>query len=102
LALEGEINTQVQIGGIPVNPGDLIVADVKRHPDPAGGACSRLIEASEARERREVWVREELHKRRKLSDISNAAEKVKHRWTGISLRLKFSARFHQQRRHGVG
>ncbi len=77
LALEGEINTQVQIGGVPVNPGDLIVADVNGVLVIPQALAPKLIEASEAREQREVWVRAELHKGSKLSDISNAAEKVK-------------------------
>jgi len=77
LALEGEINTQVLIGGVPVNPGDLIVADVNGVLILPASLAPQLIEASEAREHREVWVRAELHKGRKLSDISNAADKVK-------------------------
>ena len=77
LALEGEINTQVQIGGVPVNPGDLIVADVNGILVLPPKLAAEVIEASEARERREIWVREELRKGRKLSDISGAAEKIK-------------------------
>jgi 4-hydroxy-4-methyl-2-oxoglutarate aldolase len=77
LALEGEINTVVQIGGVPVNPGDLVVGDVNGILIVPANLAPELIDASETREQREGWVRAELHKGRKLSDISAAAEKIR-------------------------
>ncbi len=76
LALEGEINTQVQIGGIPVNPGDLIVADVNGVLVVPQELAPKIIEACDAREKREVWVREQLKKGEKLSEISKSAERL--------------------------
>lgn len=79
LALEGEINTVVQIGGVPVNPGDLVVGDVNGIVIVPANLAPELIDPSETREQRETWVRSELHKGRKLSDISAATEKIRAR-----------------------
>ena len=52
LALEGEINAQVQVGGVPANPRDLVRADSSGvlilDPEIAG----RLVEEAEARQER--------------------------------------------------
>ncbi len=76
LAMEGEINTQVQIGGVPVNPGDLIVADVNGILVVPQELAPKIIEACEARELREVWFRGELKKGARISDLGKAAEKI--------------------------
>jgi 4-hydroxy-4-methyl-2-oxoglutarate aldolase len=73
---EGEINTPVQIGGVPVHPGDLIVADSNGVLVLSPAAAASVIEASEAREKREAWVRAELLAGRPLSDISGARARV--------------------------
>jgi 4-hydroxy-4-methyl-2-oxoglutarate aldolase len=76
LAVDGEINTQVQIGGAPVNPGDLVVADsdgiVVMPPDVA----ARIIDISEEREKRGLWIQEQLKKGAKISELSKSAEKI--------------------------
>jgi regulator of RNase E activity RraA len=77
LGLEGEINIPVQVGGVVVNPGDLIVADVNGVLVIPQVQAAQLIESSEAREKREIWVRDELKKGRPLADISGAAEKIR-------------------------
>ncbi len=79
---EGEINTPVQVGGVPVHPGDLIVADANGVLVLTPEAAAAVIEASEAREKREAWVRAELHTGRALSDISGAAARVRGRIQG--------------------
>lgn len=79
---EGEINTPVQVGGVPVHPGDLIVADANGVLVLTPEAAAAVIEASEAREKRETWVRAELHTGRALSDISGAAARVRVRIQG--------------------
>lgn len=79
LALEGEINTPIQVGGVPVNPGDLIIADTNGVLVLSPLLAGKLIDACEAREKRETWIKEELHKGRLLSEISGASEKLKAR-----------------------
>jgi len=82
LALEGEINTPIQIGGVPVNPGDLIVSDTNGILVLPPMLAAKLIDACESREKREIWIKEELVKGRPLSEISGASEKLKARMTG--------------------
>ena len=74
---DGEINTPVQIGGVPVHPGDLVVADANGVLVLTPEAAAAVIEAAEAREKREPWVRSELLAGRALSDISGAAARVR-------------------------
>jgi len=73
LATDGEINTPVQVGGVPVNPGDLLVADVNGILVLPQELASKIIEA---REKREVWTRAELQKGASLSELTKAAEKL--------------------------
>ena len=76
LALDGEINVPIQIGGAPVKPGDLVVADsdgiVVMPPDVA----ARIIDISEEGEKRGPWVRDQLLNGAKISEISKAGEKI--------------------------
>jgi len=79
LALEGEINTQVQIGGVPVNPGDLVVADSNGVLIMSPEVAERVVDEAEKRQLRELWVQEQLRKGVKISDLSQAAEKIRAR-----------------------
>jgi regulator of RNase E activity RraA len=79
LAEDGEINTQVQFGGVPVNPGDLVVADSDGILIMPPHLASELLEQAEARQKRGAWVQQELKKGVKISELSGSAEKVRAR-----------------------
>jgi len=79
LAEGGEINTQVQIGGVAVNPGDLIVADSDGILIMSPETAAELVEQAEARQKRGAWAQEKLLKGAKISDLSGSAEKVQAR-----------------------
>jgi regulator of RNase E activity RraA len=79
LALEGEINTQVQIGGVPVSPGDLVVADSNGVLILTPEMAAQMVEESESRQKRGLWVEEQLRSGVKISELSEAAEKLRAR-----------------------
>ncbi|MGD9317124.1 MAG: RraA family protein [Anaerolineae bacterium] len=79
LALEGEINTQVQIGGVPVSLGDLVVADSNGVLILTPEMAAQMVEESESRQKRGQWVEEQLRSGVKISELSGAAEKLRAR-----------------------
>jgi regulator of RNase E activity RraA len=82
LAVQGDVNVPVQVGGVSVNPGDLIVADSNGVLVLPPDVAAAVVDAAEARQKRELWVRAELKKGRPLSDISGAAGRVCARMEG--------------------
>lgn len=76
LGLGGAINVPVQVGGVVVHPGDLVLADddgvVVLRPEQARS----LLAVCQQREAREQWVREELARGRSLAEISGARRLV--------------------------
>ncbi len=79
LAESGEINTQIQIGGVAVNPGDLVVADSDGILILSPEAAAEMVDQAEARQKRGAWVQEELLKGAKISEMSGSAEKIRAR-----------------------
>ncbi len=79
LAESGEINTQVQIGGVAVNPGDLVVADSDGILIMSPEAAAELVDQAEVRQKRGAWAQNELLKGAKISEMSGSAEKVRAR-----------------------
>ncbi len=75
-SIGGEINVPIQVGGVPVHPGDLILGDDNGIVVIPADQAAALLPLAEPREAREAYVREELLKGRPLSDISGAAAKV--------------------------
>lgn len=76
-AEQGDINVNIACGGVPVRPGDVILADengiVVVDPD----AIPAILEVAEPRQQREAWLRGELLAGRALSELSGAAAKLK-------------------------
>lgn len=76
LAMDGEINTVVQCGGVSVSPGDIILADdngvLVLQPD----KIEELVEHCEPIAQREPTTRKRLHSGEHLSAISSANEKI--------------------------
>jgi regulator of RNase E activity RraA len=79
LAEDGEINTQVQIGGVTVNPGDLVVADSDGILIMSPEMAQVLVKDAEARQKRGAWAQEELLKGTKISELSGSAAKIQAR-----------------------
>jgi regulator of RNase E activity RraA len=79
LAEGGEINTQIQIGGVVVNPGDLVVADSDGILIMSPETAAEMVAQAEARQKRGAWAQEELMKGTKISELSGSAEKVRAR-----------------------
>jgi regulator of RNase E activity RraA len=79
LAESGEINTSIQIGGVVVNPGDLVVADSDGILIMSPELAAELVEQAEARQKRGAWAQEQLLKGAKISELSGSAEKVRAR-----------------------
>jgi regulator of RNase E activity RraA len=79
LGLEGEINTQVQIGGVPVSPGDLVIADSNGVLILSPQMAAQMVDESEARQKRGRWVEEQLRAGKKISELSGSAEKLRAR-----------------------
>ena len=77
LAMEGEINTTVQIGGAPVNPGDLVVADSDGIVIMPPAVAAQIVDKAEVGESRSAWIREELLNGTKISELSGAAAKLR-------------------------
>ena len=77
LAMEGEINTPIQIGGVPVNPGDLVVADSDGIVVISPETAARIVDTAEEREKRGLWFQEQLMKGVKISELSGSAEKIR-------------------------
>lgn len=77
LALEGEINIRIQVGGVPVEPGDLVVADSNGILIVPPEVAEAVVDEAEQRQKRELWVQEQLRKGVRLSELSKAAEKLK-------------------------
>ena len=75
LGLDGAMNVPVSVGGVAVNPGDIILADesgvLVLDPKTAEGHAKTAL----AKQDREVWVLEEM-KKRPIGDISGATAKV--------------------------
>ena len=79
LALEGEINVPIQIGGVTVHPGDLVVADSDGILILTPEMAAQVVDEAEARQKRGLWVRDELLKGTRISDLTKAADKIRAR-----------------------
>ena len=77
IAPAGEINGLIQCGGVPVAPGDIVLADdngvLVLPPD----RIAEIIDSCEARVRREDVLRRELRAGRSLADLSGVNERLK-------------------------
>jgi 4-hydroxy-4-methyl-2-oxoglutarate aldolase len=73
----GEINTVIQCGGVPVAPGDIVLADdngiVVLPPD----HIAAIIDACEERVRREAMMRARLRAGESLPEITGANERIR-------------------------
>jgi regulator of RNase E activity RraA len=76
LALSGEINTPIQCGGVPVSPGDIVLADDNGVLILPPDLIPRIIDACEARVQRQLVMRERLRAGVSLADLSGANEKL--------------------------
>lgn len=74
---QGEINTPIACGGVPVHPGDVVLADENGIVVIAPEAIETVLAVAEPRQAREAWLRRELAAGRRLSDLSGAAAKLK-------------------------
>jgi 4-hydroxy-4-methyl-2-oxoglutarate aldolase len=79
LAEGGEINTPIHIGGVVVNPGDLVVADSDGILVMTPEIAAEIVDHAEERQKRGAWIQEELKKGAKISELSGSAEKVRAR-----------------------
>jgi regulator of RNase E activity RraA len=77
LAEGGEINTQIQIGGVTVNPGDLVVADSDGILIMTPDLAAKVVDQAEARQKRGAWAQEKLSEGAKISELSGSAAKVR-------------------------
>ena len=77
LALMGEINTTVQIGGVPTSPGELVVADSDGIVIMPPAVAAQIVDKAEVGESRSAWIREELLNGTKISELSGAAAKLR-------------------------
>ena len=76
-AEQGDINVTIACGGVPVRPGDVILADENGIVVVAPDAIPAILEVAEPRQQREAWLRGELLAGRPLSELSGAAAKLK-------------------------
>lgn len=73
----GDVNVAIQCGGVPVNPGDIILADENGIVVlPEAIDLEEVLREAEPRQKREVWLREQLAAGKRLSDLTGAAEKL--------------------------
>ena len=79
---QGEINVDIACGGVPVRPGDVILADENGIVVIAPAALEAVLAVAEPRQAREVWLKQELAAGRRLSDLSGAATKLKEHMPG--------------------
>jgi regulator of RNase E activity RraA len=77
LALDGEINVPVQIGGVPVNPGDLVVADSSGVLFLPPGVARAIVDDAEARQERGARIERQLAEGARISELSGARDKLK-------------------------
>ena len=77
LAEGGEINTPVQIGGVTVMPGELVVADSDGILIMTPEVAAQMLEQAEARQKRGAWAQDQLLKGTKISELSGSADKVR-------------------------
>ncbi|MBM3926787.1 MAG: RraA family protein [SAR202 cluster bacterium] len=66
---EGAVNVPVHVGGVVVSPGDLVIADDDGVVVASSKDAARLLKFCQEMEKREVWMRQELPKGRKLTDL---------------------------------
>lgn len=76
-AEQGDINVDVSCGGVPVRPGDVILADENGIVVIPPCDLEGLLAVAEPRQQRETWLRHELMAGRALSELSGAGEKLK-------------------------
>lgn len=76
-AEQGDINIDVSCGGVPVSPGDVILADENGIVVIPPGDLESLLAVAEPRQDREVWLRRELMAGGALSELSGAGERLK-------------------------
>jgi len=76
-AEQGDINVDISCGGVPVRPGDVILADENGIVVIPPGDLEAVLSVAEPRQQREVWLRQELAAGRALSELSGAAEKLR-------------------------
>jgi regulator of RNase E activity RraA len=76
MGISGEINVTVQCGGVPVAPGDLILADDNGVLVLPPALVPEIIDACEARVQRQIMLREALRAGQSLAELSGANEKI--------------------------
>ena len=76
LARDGEINTPVSIGGVGVNPGDLVLADANGIVILSPQVAVQLIDEAEERQRKGGELRGLLLGGAKISQVRGGAEKI--------------------------
>jgi regulator of RNase E activity RraA len=76
MGISGEINGTVQCGGVPVAPGDLILADDNGVLVLPPERVPQIIDACEARVCRQIMLREALQAGQSLAELSGANEKI--------------------------
>jgi regulator of RNase E activity RraA len=69
----------LQMGGVSVNPGDLVTADSDGIVILAPAAAAQIVDDAKAKESRSAWIREELLSGTRISELSGAAEKIRAR-----------------------
>lgn len=74
---EGSVNVPVQVGGVAVNPGDMILADDDGVLVVSPSEAKDLLNFGLSKEEWETWVRSELKAGRKISDIMNESPSPK-------------------------
>lgn len=74
LGIEGDVNLPVVVGGVAVNPGDLVIADADGvlflHPEELDELAARAVAAQEFEE----TMRMDIENGARLSDISGASK----------------------------
>ncbi len=76
-AEQGDINIDINCGGVPVHPGDIILADENGIVVISLDELESILPAAETRQDREPWLREQLLAGRPLSELSGARERLK-------------------------
>ena len=74
---EGSVNVPVQVGGVAVNPGDMILADDDGVLVVSPSEAKELLNFGLSKEEWETWVRSELKAGRRISDIMNESPSPK-------------------------
>ena len=72
----------IQCGGVPVHPGDVILADENGVVVIPPGELERVLVEAEPRQKREEWLRREILAGRPLSELTGAADRIRAKTQG--------------------